>query len=104
MKAKWRDIKGFFKNQFIEIPRRSIIGCFLKFLSLVAKAGLNRTLFEISAGIFKQSMGARKRVVIGLSYHQATQPGGIGSLESILGLLLKFKNSGSGVHDRPPAL
>ncbi len=59
----------------------------LKFLSLLAKSALNRTLFEISAGIFKQSLGARNRVVIGFSFHQATQPGGIGSLESILGLL-----------------
>jgi hypothetical protein len=63
--------QSFFLNQFIEIPRRSIIGCFLKFLPLVAKAGLNRTLFEISAGIFKQSMGARNRVGIGLSYRPA---------------------------------
>jgi hypothetical protein len=49
------------------------------------------------AGIIKQSMGARKRVGIGLSYRpgQATQPGGIGFLKSILGLLKSFKNSGS---------
>jgi hypothetical protein len=43
------------------------------------------------AGIFKQSMGARNRVGIGMSYRAGppgyTQPGGIGSLESILGLL-----------------
>jgi hypothetical protein len=38
-------------------------------------------------------MGTGKRVGIGLSYpaHQATQPGGIGSLESILGLLKSLK-------------
>jgi hypothetical protein len=40
-------------------------------------------------------MGARNRVGIGLSYRltRATQPGGSGSLESILGL--SFKNPGS---------
>jgi hypothetical protein len=41
------------------------------------------------AGIFKQSMGARNREGIGLSYvpaRQTTQPGRIGSLEWILGL------------------
>jgi hypothetical protein len=44
------------------------------------------------AGIFKQAMGARKRVGLGLSYQrQATQPGRIGSLESILGLLNSLK-------------
>jgi hypothetical protein len=37
------------------------------------------------AGIFKQSMGGRNRVVV--PARQATQPGGIGSLESILGFL-----------------
>ncbi len=38
-------------------------------------------------------MGARNRVEIGLSLpaRQATQPGGIGSLESILGLLESLK-------------
>jgi hypothetical protein len=38
-------------------------------------------------------MGARNRVGIGLSYwaRQATQPGGIGSLESIHGLLKSLK-------------
>ncbi len=46
-----------------------------------------------SAGIFKQSMGARNRIGIGLSYrpHQATQAGGIVSLESSLGLLTSLK-------------
>jgi hypothetical protein len=43
------------------------------------------------AGIFKQSMGARNRLGIGLWYRPArlhsTQPGGNGSLESIHGLL-----------------
>ncbi len=48
-----------------------------------------RDLF--SAGIFKQSMGARNRVWNGLSYRQATHPGGIGSLESILGLFKSLK-------------
>ncbi len=45
------------------------------------------------AGIFKKSMGARNLVGIGLSVpaRQATQPGGIGSLESILGLLKCLK-------------
>jgi hypothetical protein len=39
-----------------------------------------------SAGILEQSMGARNRVGIGLSYrsaHQAIEAGGIDSLESI---------------------
>ncbi len=48
-----------------------------------------------SAGIWKQSMGARNRVGIGLSYRlasrQATQPGEIGSMESILGILKSIK-------------
>ncbi len=46
-----------------------------------------------SAGIFKQSMGARNRLGIGLSYtaRQATQPGGIGFLESIIWLLKRLK-------------
>jgi hypothetical protein len=46
------------------------------------------------AGISKQSMGARNRVGIGLSYRPARlhiKPGGIGSLESILGLLKSLK-------------
>jgi hypothetical protein len=42
---------------------------------------------EPSAGIFKQSMEARNRVGIVLSY----RPGGIGALESILGLLKRLK-------------
>ncbi len=52
-------------------------------------------LFLICAGIFKQSTGARNRVGIGLSFRPArlhnTQPGGIGFLESILGLLKRLK-------------
>ncbi len=79
----------FFLNQFVEIPRRSVIVCFS---SLSAKAGLILT-FEISVGIFKQSMGARKRVGIGVLVpaQQATQVGGIDFLESILGLLKRLK-------------
>jgi hypothetical protein len=47
---------------------------------------------EDCAGIFKQSMGARNRVGIGLSYQrQTTQPGGFYSLESILELLKSLK-------------
>jgi hypothetical protein len=46
-------------------------------------------------GIFKQSMGVRNQVRIGLSYRPArlhtTQPGGIVSMESILGLLKSLK-------------
>jgi hypothetical protein len=43
-------------------------------------------------GIFKQSMGARNRVGIGLLYRAARLHivGGIGSLESILGLLISL--------------
>jgi hypothetical protein len=48
-----------------------------------------------SAGIFKQSMGAKNRVGIGLSFRPArlhgTQPGGIGSSESIPGLPKSLK-------------
>ena len=36
---------NWFLNQFVKIPRRSII---VYFSSLLAKAGLNHTLFEIS--------------------------------------------------------
>jgi hypothetical protein len=45
------------------------------------------------AGIFKQSMWARNRVGIGIVVpaRQATQPGGISSLESILRLLKSLK-------------
>jgi hypothetical protein len=41
------------------------------------------------AGIFKQSMRSRNRVKnrVVVPARQATQPGGIGALESILGLL-----------------
>ncbi len=49
---------------------------------------------EPCAGIFKQSMGARNQVGIHrvvVSARQATQPVGIGSLESILGLLKSLK-------------
>ncbi len=47
---------------------------------------------RLSAGIFKQYMGVRNRVGIGLSYrHARLQPGGIGSLESIFGLLISLK-------------
>jgi hypothetical protein len=47
----------------------------------------------ICAGIFKKSMGATNRLGIGLYRPgmQATQPGGIDSLESIHGLLKSFK-------------
>jgi hypothetical protein len=46
-----------------------------------------------SAGIFKQYMGTRNQVGIGVVVpaRQATQPGGIGSLESILGFLKSLK-------------
>jgi hypothetical protein len=37
---------NWFLSQFVEIPRRSIVVCFL---SLSAKAGLNLTLFEINS-------------------------------------------------------
>jgi hypothetical protein len=49
------------------------------------------------AGIFKQSMGARNQVGIEWSFRPARlhSLSGIGSLESILGLLKKFKNSDS---------
>ncbi len=42
-----------------------------------------------SAEIFKQYMGAMNRVVV--LARQATQPGGIGSLDSFLGLLKSLK-------------
>ncbi len=51
--------------------------------------GISSTAYVACAGIFKQFMGgkesSRKRVVV--PARQATQPGGIGSLESIIGLL-----------------
>jgi hypothetical protein len=49
--------------------------------------------FEACAGILEQSMWARNRGGIGLSYRpaMATQPGEIGSLESILVLLKSLK-------------
>ncbi len=43
--------------------------------------GIGLSYRHPSAGIFKQSIGA----------HQATQPGGIGSLKSILGLIKSLK-------------
>ncbi len=47
---------------------------------------------ENIAGLFKQSMGARNRVGVGLSYRLARlQTGGIGSLKTILGLLKSLK-------------
>ncbi len=48
---------------------------------------------KTSAEIFKQSKGAGSRVGIGVVVpaRQATQPGGIGFLESILGLLISLK-------------
>ena len=46
----------------------------------------------ICAGIFKQSMGARNGVGIGLSYRPARlQSGGAGALESTLGLFKSLK-------------
>jgi hypothetical protein len=48
--------------------------------------------FSRPAGIFKQSVGARNRVeMVVVPARQATQPGGIGSLESIHGLLKSLK-------------
>jgi hypothetical protein len=49
-----------------------------------------------SAGIFKQSMGARNRVGRGLSFRTVRlHAGEIDSLESILGPFKSLKNSGS---------
>ncbi len=47
-------------------------------------------LTEFSAGIFKQSMGARNRVGIGLSYRPARLHS-LDELESTLGLLKSLK-------------
>ncbi len=44
-----------------------------------------------SAGIFKQFMGARNREGVVVPARQTTQPGGIGSLESIIWLLKSLK-------------
>ncbi len=54
---------------------------------------LHRLFSNSSTRVSKQSFGARNRVGIKLSYRsrQATQPGGISSLESILGLLKTLK-------------
>ncbi len=56
------------------------------------ESGLNQ-LQESSAGILKQSVGARNRVGIGVVVpaRQATLAGGIVSLESIPGLLNSLK-------------
>jgi hypothetical protein len=52
--------------------------------------------FSRPAGIFKQSVGATNRAgMVVVPARQATQPGGIGSLASILGFLKRLKNSGS---------
>jgi hypothetical protein len=62
------------KNHLHNVPRKRVVICIL--------------FDTYSAGIFKQSNGAMNRVGIGLSYQPARlQPGGIGSLESILRLL-----------------
>jgi hypothetical protein len=48
--------------------------------------------FSRPAGIFKQSVGATNRVgMVVVPARQATQPGGIGSLESIPGPLKSLK-------------
>jgi hypothetical protein len=54
---------------------------------------LSYFLLLYCAGIFKQSMGARNRVgiIVVVPARQATQPGGIGSLKLILGLLKSLK-------------
>ncbi len=63
-----------------------------KSLALCLLSACFSLLFSLlyCAGIFKQSMRAMNRVVIGLA-RQAIQPCGIGSLESILGLLKSLK-------------
>ncbi len=75
--------------------------CFFILTSLLFSTGFfkqsmwarNRVGIGLSyrAGIFKQSMRARNRVGIGLSYRPARlhSPGGTGRWKSILGLLLK---------------
>ncbi len=55
---------------------------------------LSEVSFCINAGIFKQSIGARNRVGIGLSYRPARlvhRANGVDSLESILWLLKSLK-------------
>jgi hypothetical protein len=66
-------------------PRQKTIMFFISFPQL----SLSRAELEFK----KKSMGARNRVGIGLSVpaRQATQPGGIGYLESILRLLKSLK-------------
>jgi hypothetical protein len=80
------------KNKFLDCkPLNSP-----SFLALVPRLHLRLIQWPNNkAGIFKLSMGARNRVGIGLSYWPArlhsTQPGAIGSLKSILGLLKSLK-------------
>ncbi len=63
----------------------------------------SRESFVLSAEIVKQSMRARKRLGIGLSYTgpQAKQAGGVGSFESILGLLKSLKIRAHSVDPTP---
>jgi hypothetical protein len=62
---------------------------------VVDSSQMSETLLVSWAGIFIQPIGARNRVRIGLSYRptriHTTQPGGICSLESILGVLKNLK-------------
>jgi hypothetical protein len=57
------------------------------------KSGMkSNASWQSSAGIFKQSKGARNQVGMGCrTARQSIQPAGIGSLESILGLLKSLK-------------
>jgi hypothetical protein len=92
-------------------------GIFKQSAGVRNRVGIGLSYRPSRAGIFKKSMGARHRGGIGFSYRparlqasgihslasipgphkhlkvraQATQPGGIGSLESILGLLKSLK-------------
>jgi hypothetical protein len=61
-----------------------------------------------NAGIFKQSTGARNRVGtrnrVVVQARQPTQPGGIGSLESILGFLKSLKIRALSAYYQPSRL
>ncbi len=70
------------------------------------RVGIGLSYRPASVGIFELSVGARHQVGIRFSYRparlqrlaesiQATQPGGTGSLKSILGLMKSLKIGGS---------
>jgi hypothetical protein len=77
----------WFLNQFVEIPRRSIIVCFL---SLSAKAGWNLSQFEISCSWQPPHVFPMERGGGGCSLEDAKEGPGYPSIKS-------FPNGGKGL-------